>query len=37
VTHALRRSGTEDFDVIHDGEIVGRIYLMNADRELGAG
>jgi hypothetical protein len=24
----------DDFDVIHDGEIVGRIYRMNADREL---
>jgi hypothetical protein len=24
----------DDFDVIHDGEIVGRIYRMKADREL---
>ena len=31
---ALRRAATDDFDVIHDGEIVGRIYRMKADREL---
>jgi hypothetical protein len=24
----------DDYDVIHDGEIVGRIHRMNADREL---
>jgi hypothetical protein len=31
---ALRRTGPDDYDVIHDGEIVGRIYRMKADREL---
>ena len=34
MTLALRRTGPDDFDVIHDGEIVGRIYRMKADREL---
>jgi hypothetical protein len=34
MTHALRGVGPGDFDVIHDGEIVGRIYRMKADREL---
>ena len=34
MTHALRRAGPDDYDVIHDGEIVGRIYRMKADREL---
>jgi hypothetical protein len=33
MTLALRRSGLDDYDVIHDGETVGRIYRMNADRE----
>ena len=37
LTLALRRTGPDDFDVIHDGEIVGRIYRMKADRELGVG
>jgi hypothetical protein len=30
----LRRGGPDDYDVIHDGETVGRIYRMKADREL---
>ena len=34
MTPALRGVGPGDFDVIHDGEIVGRIYRMKADREL---
>jgi hypothetical protein len=34
MTLALRRTGLDDFDVIHDEEIVGRIYRMNADREI---
>jgi hypothetical protein len=34
MTHALRRAGSDDYDVIHAGEIVGRIYRMKADREL---
>ena len=33
-TLALRRAGLDDYDVIQDGEIVGRIYRMSADREL---
>jgi hypothetical protein len=31
---ALRRIQPDDYEVIHDGEIVGRIYRMKADREL---
>ena len=34
MTVALHRGGPDDYDVIHDGEIVGRIYRMKADREL---
>jgi hypothetical protein len=34
VTLALRRGGPDDYDVIYDGETVGRIYCMKADREL---
>jgi hypothetical protein len=34
MTHARRRAGTGDYDVIQEGEIVGRIYRMKADREL---
>jgi hypothetical protein len=34
MTLALRRTGPDDYDVIHDDETVGRIYRMNADREL---
>jgi hypothetical protein len=34
MTLALRRAGLDDYDVIHDGEIVGRIYRMIGDREL---
>ena len=34
MTLALRRGGPDDYDVIHDGETVGRIYRMKADREL---
>jgi hypothetical protein len=30
VTLALRRAGLDDFDVLHDGEIVGRIYRMSS-------
>ena len=30
----LRHAGLDDYDVIQDGEIVGRIYRMKADREL---
>jgi hypothetical protein len=33
-TLALRRAALDDYDVIQDGEIVGRIYRMIADREL---
>jgi hypothetical protein len=31
---ALRRAVPDDYDVIQDTEIVGRIYRMKADREL---
>ena len=34
MTLALHRGGPDDYDVIHDGETVGRIYRMKADREL---
>jgi hypothetical protein len=34
MTLALRRTGPDDYDVIHDGETVGRIYRMKAEREL---
>jgi hypothetical protein len=34
MTLALHRRGPDDYDVIHDGETVGRIYRMKADREL---
>ena len=34
MTLALRCAGLDDYDVTQDGEIVGRIYRMNADREL---
>ena len=34
MTLALRRAAPEDYDVIQEGEIVGRIYRMKADREL---
>jgi hypothetical protein len=34
---ALRRAAPDDYDVIHDGEIVGRISRMRADRELFGG
>ena len=34
MTLAIRRAGLDDYDVIHDGEIVGRIYRMIGDREL---
>jgi hypothetical protein len=34
VTLALRRAAPDDYDVIQEGEIVGRIYRMKADREL---
>jgi hypothetical protein len=34
MTLALRRAGPDDYDVIHDGETVGRIYRMKAEREL---
>jgi hypothetical protein len=34
VTIALRRIRPEDYDVIRDGGIVGRIYRINADRKL---
>jgi hypothetical protein len=34
VTLALRRASPDDYDVIQDGEIVGRIYRMRAEREL---
>jgi hypothetical protein len=33
MTLGLRRGGTDDYDVIYDGETVGRIYRMKADRE----
>jgi hypothetical protein len=35
MTRALRRTGPDDYDVIHDDEIVGRIYRMKADRVAG--
>jgi hypothetical protein len=28
------RAGLDDYDVMHDGETVGRMYRMNADREF---
>ena len=34
MTLALRGAAPDDYDVSHDGEIVGRIYRMKADREL---
>ena len=34
MTLALHRGGPDDYDVIHDGETVGRIYRVKADREL---
>jgi hypothetical protein len=34
MTLALHRGGPDDYDVIYDGETVGRIYRMKADREL---
>ena len=34
MTLVLRRAAPDDYDVIHEGEIVGRIYRMKADREL---
>jgi hypothetical protein len=34
MTLALRRAGLDDYDVTQDGEIVGRIYRMQAAREL---
>jgi hypothetical protein len=34
MTIALRRIRPDDYDVIHDGGIVGRIYRTNADRKL---
>ena len=34
MTLVLRRGGPDDYDVIYDGETVGRIYRMKADREL---
>ena len=37
MTLALRRGGPDDYDVVYDGETVGRIYRMKADRELGDG
>jgi hypothetical protein len=33
-TLALRRAAPDDYDVIQEGEIVGRIYRMRADPEL---
>ena len=30
----MRRAAPDDYDVTQDGEIVGRIYRMKADREL---
>jgi len=32
MTLALHRGGPDDYDVIHDGETVGRIYRMKAGR-----
>jgi len=34
MTLALRRAAPDDYDVMQDGEIIGRIYRMKADREL---
>jgi hypothetical protein len=34
MTLALRRAAPDDYDVTQNGEIVGRIYRMKADREL---
>jgi hypothetical protein len=34
MTLVLRRAAPDDYDVTQDGEIVGRIYRMKADREL---
>src|SRR5215471_7046685 len=34
MTLALRRLGPDDYDVMQDDEIVGRIYRRNNDREL---
>ena len=34
VTPVLRRAAPDDYDVMQDDEIVGRIYRMKADREL---
>ena len=34
MTLAFHRGGPDDYDVIHDGETVGRIYRMKGDREL---
>ena len=34
MTLALRRAAPDDYDETDDGEIVGRIYRMKADREL---
>ena len=34
MTLALRRGGPDDYDVMQDGETIGRIYRMKADREL---
>ena len=30
----LRRVGLDDYDVAHDGEIIGRIYRMSGDEEV---
>jgi hypothetical protein len=34
MTLALRRGGPDDYDVIYDGETVGRICRMKANRQL---
>jgi hypothetical protein len=34
MTLALRRADPDDYDVMQEGEIVGRIYRTSADREL---
>jgi hypothetical protein len=34
MTLTLRPGGPDDYDVTYDGETVGRIYRMKADREL---
>jgi hypothetical protein len=37
MTLALRRGGPDDYDVIHDGETVGRIYRIKATESFGDG